>query len=112
MRDQRTNGFSNRRSEVIEAFLEIVGQRLVRRVCAHCAGTGCGRCRLGLRGRTGVYEVMPITGSIKELIANGSTEDAMRQQARAEGMLLLSEDGARLVAAGMTTVAEAKPLLH
>ena len=90
----------------------ILAQRLVRRICAHCAGSGCRHCRNGLRGRTGVYEVMPVTHGIKALLVSGGTEDVLRQRAREEGMMLLSEDAARLVTAGVTTAREARPLLQ
>jgi type IV pilus assembly protein PilB len=90
----------------------IIAQRLVRRVCLQCAGAGCGKCRDGYRGRTGVYEIMPITARLAELIAQSATDDVLRTQARAEGMLLLAEDAERLVHSGITTQQEAQPLLR
>ncbi len=93
------------------ALVGIVAQRLVRRVCRHCGGAGCGRCRQGYRGRTGVYEMMPISARLSQLIGESATADVLREQARSEGMLMLSEDAGRLVSQGVTTRLEAQPLM-
>ncbi|MEX2283310.1 MAG: GspE/PulE family protein [Gemmatimonadota bacterium] len=97
---------------VASALVGIIAQRLVRLVCSQCGGSGCGRCRQGYRGRTGVYEVMPVTPALRDLIAQAAPDEALRTQARADGMRLLTEDARRLVAAGITTAQEAAPLLQ
>ena len=92
------------------ALVGVIAQRLVRRVCTSCGGTGCGTCRNGYRGRTGVYEVMPMSDELRSLINTAAPDEAVRIQARREGMRLLGEDAARLVSLGITTAAEVEPL--
>lgn len=60
----------------------------------------------GYSGRIGIYEVMPITSTIKELIMAGATGDAIEAQAKKEGMLTMAEDGIFRAAQGMTTIEE------
>lgn len=60
----------------------------------------------GYSGRVGIYEVMPVTSTIKELIIGGKGDDAIEAQARKEGMLTMSEDGIFKAAQGMTTIEE------
>lgn len=60
----------------------------------------------GYSGRVGIYEVLPVTATIKELIMANSTGDAIEAQARKEGMLTMSEDGIFKAAQGTTTIEE------
>ncbi len=60
----------------------------------------------GFSTRIGIYEVMTVTQSIKELIMAGATGDAIEQQARKEGMLTMVEDGIFRAAQGQTTIEE------
>jgi type IV pilus assembly protein PilB len=60
----------------------------------------------GYSGRVGIYEVLPVTSTIKELVIKGATDDAIEAQARSEGMLSMSEDGIFKAAQGMTTIEE------
>jgi type IV pilus assembly protein PilB len=60
----------------------------------------------GYGGRIGIYEVMPVTSTIKELIMANATGDAIEAQAKKEGMLTMSEDGIFRAAQGMTTIEE------
>ena len=109
----------------------VVAQRLVRRLCeckqpvkltrarlaengfevprgltAFEAG-GCVRCgHSGYKGRTGLYEVMAMTDSLRKLILDGAGHEALREQARAEGMRTLHEDGLAKVREGVTSVPE------
>ena len=110
----------------------VIAQRLVRRVCAHCAapdepdvaalrrleihdgnhqfrrGRGCKQCRgSGYAGRIGIFEVIPITARMGRLIEKRALESAMRAQARADGTVFLSTHAAHRVCAGMTTADEA-----
>jgi len=109
----------------------IVGQRLVRHICAACAapyepdievlrslqidpasqqflkGAGCSQChKSGYAGRGAVFEVMPITNQFAKLIESKATENALRLQARADGMVSLPESAASKVVAGFTTPEE------
>lgn len=60
----------------------------------------------GYAGRVGIYEVLPVTATIKELIMANNTGDAIEAQARKEGMLTMSEDGIFKAAQGVTTIEE------
>jgi len=60
----------------------------------------------GYAGRTGIYEVLPVTSSIKELMMGNATADAIETQARKEGMLTMSEDGIFKAAQGLTSIEE------
>lgn len=70
---------------------------------------GCKRCRLsGYLGRTGIFEVLPITKSIQELILQGAPQKDIAMQARAEGMRSMIVDGAIKVLGGLTTMEEVR----
>jgi type IV pilus assembly protein PilB len=60
----------------------------------------------GYQGRIGIYEVMPVTATIKELIMKGGADDLLEKQARSEGMLTMSEDGIFKAAQGVSTIEE------
>jgi type IV pilus assembly protein PilB len=60
----------------------------------------------GYAGRVGIYEVLPVTSSIKELIIKNATTDDIQKQARSEGMLTMSEDGIFKCVQGITTIEE------
>jgi type IV pilus assembly protein PilB len=97
---------------IAATVIGVVAQRLVRRTCLSCAGAGCGDCAgAGYRGRTGVYEVLPIENGIRTLIGRRATADVIRNLARTNGMGSLAEDAARKVELGWTTAREAAPLL-
>jgi general secretion pathway protein E len=112
-----------------------MAQRLLRRVCTRCAGevaltqdqvlalgaplpllpggvqilqgAGCVHCRgTGYYGRTGVFEIMPVTSEIREAIAAGAGTPALVSLARAAGMRTLREAAARKLASGQTAFAE------
>lgn len=111
-----------------------LGQRLVRRVCQNCKrpfmfstklysafetykikynprklvkGAGCKECnQTGYHGRIGVFEMLPMTYDIKELILRDSTEEELFELARKSGMQSLLEDALTKVARGITTEEE------
>ena len=111
----------------------MMAQRLVRKVCRKCAtphmpteselkslnleanaqganfmkGKGCSDCnKLGYRGRFGIFEVFVINDEARKLIYEKVPTSVLRVQAREMGMRTLREDGARKVAAGLTTAEE------
>lgn len=108
----------------------IVAQRLVRRVCEECrteavvdaamvdelgldpqrplaTGAGCQACNgTGFRGRTALFELMPVSDAIGELVTQGASTQEVRKQARSEGLMTLRESGAQAVRRGITTPAE------
>ena len=60
----------------------------------------------GYSGRKGIYEVLTMTSTIKELVMKNATADDVHDQARSEGMLTMSEDGTFKAAQGLTTIEE------
>jgi general secretion pathway protein E len=114
-------------------LLLVEAQRLVRRICPHCIeeyeappeevaalalpagrtvtklrrGRGCPQCRFtGYLGRTGIFELLPVTPALRVLIHEGADIGALHAAARREGMRTLRESGVQKVLRGVTTVAE------
>lgn len=112
----------------------VTAQRLVRRVCGGCQtmvkrptaeqtaytqelgeqreqflyGTGCNLCaRTGYHGRTGVYEILPMTEGIREMFLSKASYADLRAQAVKEGMITMRRDGMLKVREGVTTPYEA-----
>jgi len=68
---------------------------------------GCLACRnTGYRGRAGVYEIMPLSESLKQHIHEQGQVSDLRKQAIKEGMHSLRLSGANKVAKGQTTIEE------
>ena len=116
----------------------VVAQRLVRKVCPHCAvddflteeqvhnlrirgargrrlkikrGRGCIKCRYtGYLGRTGLFEVMAITPRIQRLINEKASSQEIMREAINDGMLTLREYGIKKIAMGETTYEEVMSL--
>jgi len=63
-------------------------------------------CPEGYRGRIGIYEVLPVTETIKELIVKRATSLQIQAQAQKEGMRLMIEDGFIKAAQGITSIEE------
>lgn len=112
----------------------IISQRLVRRVCRHCAareniptlpgdellmkrygvtepltqrGTGCDACgHTGYSGRMGVYEVFQVTDEIRDAIRAGKNDSEIRILAQKGGFLSITDDARAKVLLGMTTQEE------
>ncbi len=63
-------------------------------------------CPEGYRGRIGIYEVLPVTETIKELIVKQATSDQIQAQAQKEGMRNMVEDGFIKAAQGLTSIEE------
>ncbi|MGQ0711384.1 MAG: GspE/PulE family protein [Rhodoferax sp.] len=82
----------------------ILAQRLVRKICNSCQGKGCEACgHTGFAGRTGVFELLVVNETISALIHQGAAEADIRSAALTEGMVLMRDDGERLVQSGVTT---------
>jgi len=112
----------------------VVAQRLCRKVCLACrvpyeadeeslvpfghtprgrgrcvfyAGKGCPTCNFtGMKGRAALFEVMPVTAEIRDLIATGAPAAAIREVARHQGMRTLRESGLQRLLDGTTTTDE------
>jgi type IV pilus assembly protein PilB len=68
---------------------------------------GCGLCdRTGYKGRVAVAELLIVNESIRAMIRDGESTDAIRDLARLRGMRLMHEDGMDKVKKGLTTYDE------
>jgi len=90
----------------------VVAQRLVRKACRSCRGSGCDACSDGHRGRTGAFQVLAVTDAIRDEIVGEARTQKLRLLAREAGMLTLAEDARRAVAEGLTTPHEIGRLLR
>ncbi|MBN2581680.1 MAG: Flp pilus assembly complex ATPase component TadA, partial [Planctomycetes bacterium] len=117
---------------VSASVVGVLAQRLVRKICTHCKetyspplhlrrlagsqiegietfyrGKGCSKCRnTGFQGRIGVYELMPMSDEIRDLVVHGASLDEIRKVAVGDDMVTLRVDGMRKVKAGITTLEE------
>jgi type IV pilus assembly protein PilB len=120
---------------VASSVLLITAQRLGRRLCTHCkkpedippeallrAGfteedldgswqpfgpTGCDHCKgTGYKGRVGIYQVMPITDEMRQLIMRNGTAFDIAEQAKKEGVRDLRQSGLIKVKQGITSLEE------
>ncbi len=79
-----------------------VGARLYRP-----AGRGaCRHCADGYRGRVGVFQVMPVSPALRQLILDGAPTAAIETQARSEKVSTLRASGLRKVRNGVTSLEE------
>ena len=68
-------------------------------------GHGCNFCaQTGFLERIGVYEMMLVTDTVREMILRRAPHDEIRKAARMEGMRTLQEEAARLVEMGVTAI--------
>jgi type IV pilus assembly protein PilB len=118
---------------IASAMQAVIGQRLVRRICASCRvryaptaeelayyvdsggrkktrfwkGEGCARCAgTGFHGRIGVYEILRVDSAIKQHIVNKASHDEIRETAVDAGMVTMREHALDLVASDVTTIGE------
>jgi len=68
---------------------------------------GCDKClNMGYAGRSGIYELLPMSPDIRKLILSHADSETIKEQARKEGMKTLLEDGLQKVIDGLTTIEE------
>ena len=120
---------------VASAVHLIVAQRLARRLCQTCKKSeelpekvliesgfdaselgelklfsanpkGCSACTSGYKGRTGVFQVMPVSEQMRTIIMEGGTEQQIEQTAQKEGILDLRASGLAKVREGLTSLEE------
>ncbi len=119
---------------VADSVVGIIAQRLVRRICPKChvqkqmtdtdkfrlrlrgdsnpmiyepSESGCAYCNnSGYRGRIGVYEIMPITPTLREVISRGGGAEEIQKTALKEGLTTLRLGAAKLVLKGVTSISE------
>ena len=86
------------------SLLGVLAQRLVRKLCTTCRGAGCPTCgQTGYQGRSGVFELLVTDDSIRAQIHSRASEADIRTAALAAGMVLMRDDGERLVQLGLTS---------
>jgi general secretion pathway protein E len=86
------------------SLLGVLAQRLVRKTCTACGGAGCEACaHSGYQGRTGIFELLQADDHLRDLIHQQASEAELRAAALAGGMVLMRDDGQRLVQTGITT---------
>jgi type IV pilus assembly protein PilB len=119
---------------VASSLVMVVAQRLGRKVCPDCKepyeadegllvpyghvptdrgktvfykGKGCQTCNFtGLKGRVALYEIMPITQELRDMIIHGASSSELRSTAQAQGMKTLRQAGLLKVMEGATTLDE------
>ena len=119
---------------ITSTLIGVVAQRLVRENCPHCSeeyapteaeaaamkipfeklkpyrfrrGKGCLHCReTGYLGRTGVYEILPMTEKIRRLVSQQAGSLEIFKAAREEGLRTLKEAAIEKVFRGVTTTTE------
>ncbi|MFZ0486598.1 MAG: type IV-A pilus assembly ATPase PilB, partial [Arenicellales bacterium] len=119
---------------VASAVHLIMAQRLARKLCPSCrqeievpehallksgfteetinegvtlySPKGCEMCTDGYRGRIGIFQMMPITDTMGELIMEGANQYDIENQARKEGVLDLRQAGLLKARAGTTSLEE------
>jgi type IV pilus assembly protein PilB len=112
----------------------ILAQRLARKICSDCKveaaiepevlaqagfrdeqiqgarlfkGAGCRTCGdSGYKGRIALYEVMPMTDRLKEMVLQGASSAELKQEMIAEGVNTLRLSGISKILEGVTTVEE------
>jgi type IV pilus assembly protein PilB len=67
---------------------------------------GCAHCHKGFSGRTGIFEVMPVSPVMQDLVLQEASIQDMTQQARREGVNSLRIAGLRKVLQGITSLDE------
>lgn len=115
---------------ITSALIGTMAQRLVRRVCRHCAtlkeappeeqmayeeemgesrkeflyGTGCNFCAgTGYLGRMGVHELLVLSNDVRRLLLNRTSSHEIRAQAVKDGMVPMRRDGMMKAREGLTT---------
>src|SRR3989440_1281004 len=112
----------------------ILAQRLGRKICTECKeptegheeqlvplghvsqglgkvtfykGRGCQTCNFtGMKGRVAIYEVMPVTEDLRDLVLKDASTAEIREAAQRQGMKTLRQAGLQKVLEGTTTAAE------
>jgi len=106
----------------------VIAQRLVRKLCDHCkikktyaiksqptegySAKGCSQCFEGYRGRTGVFEFLPITDDFSEAISESFSHQKLLNLAHANNWISILENGYQLIKNGITDFNELKRVIN
>ncbi|MFA6129400.1 MAG: type II secretion system ATPase GspE [Candidatus Omnitrophota bacterium] len=115
---------------ISSSLILVVAQRLVRQICPKCKeeysptpaaledlgldikakffrGKGCPLCKnTGFTGRIGIFEVLVLNETIRKMVEEKNSADAIKKKAVELGMKTLREDGLEKAKAGLTTIEE------
>jgi general secretion pathway protein E len=104
---------------VTSSLMAVLAQRLVRRKCAVCAGSGkhdgfrCENCfGTGYRGRMAVYEIMTMNDELRDLTNQNKDAVTLREAALRHGFKPMRIDAERKIAQGLTDETEVYRVLH
>lgn len=126
---------------IASSLLGVISQRLLRAICTECKqeyqpdldsmkrlnmteieidpsqkfyrGAGCAKCKnTGYKGRTGVFELMPVTEDIRNMILHREPTHAIRRAAKDAGMISMREDGIKKILLGQTTLDESIRVIY
>ncbi len=91
-----------------EALLKVgFTEEEIRKGITVMKGMGCEVCnQKGLKGRVGLYEVLEMSETMRDMILTGASAMELREQAVKEGMITLRRSGCRKVLDGVTTIEE------
>lgn len=117
---------------IVSSVSLISAQRLVRRLCVHCrqavqvsqetqqefelpmtpeppvfyAAKGCAQCHKGYWGRVGIFQVMPLSQALQDLLLSDASQAQLSMQAQREGVLSLRQSGLQKALQGITSLEE------
>jgi type IV pilus assembly protein PilB len=127
---------------IASSVVGVLAQRLLRTICVKCKepyappkdaikrlgmnidlldknevtfyrGRGCDHCKgTGYKGRVGVYELMPVTDKVRELILARASSYAIREAAQEAGMQGLKDDAMEKILLGITTLEESLRVIY
>ena len=93
--------------QIIEGIKKELGQFMPQGEIVLFKAVGCGECgSTGFLGRIGIFEVLPITLKIADMILKRSDSNSLENEAISEGMITMKQDGFLKVIKGVTTVEE------
>ena len=94
---------------VASTLSAVFAQRLVRRLCPACRGSGCEACGGdGYRGRLAIAEGFSVDEAVRQSIQSGVNEAALRTSLAAQGYRPMLLEGQDRIAAGDTSEAEVR----
>ena len=124
---------------IASALKGVIAQRLVRKICPHCRrsykptaeeledagfgpelkdavfykGAGCPDCLgTGYRGRTAIFEILTLNGEVKNKFREKVPRAELEEAVRESGFVSMTDSCRKLILDGVTTLDEAKRILH